>query len=155
MLDFDSVLTRGPPVPSSDNDEESDPDRPVFSLATGRYRHAKRYGGGKLSYSLPILILFKLYVIEADGTPAQASSSTALISRDRDGTVTTLRDSAAGMPFLIFSLRYSLLSPLLKGEFLQSRTFRGLETRAGLDPPSILQQGRAGVARGYGDDHRV
>jgi diphthamide biosynthesis protein 2 len=41
----------------------------------------------------------------------------------------------------------------LKGEFLQSRTFRGLETRAGLDPPSLLQQGRIGIARGYGDDH--
>lgn len=44
------------------------------------------------------------------------------------------------------------LSPIT-GEFLQSRTFRGLETRAGLDPPSILQQGRSGIARGYGDDH--
>jgi hypothetical protein len=42
-----------------------------------------------------------------------------------------------------------------KGEFLQSRTFRGLETRTGLDPPSVLEQGRSGIARGYGDDHRA
>jgi len=42
-----------------------------------------------------------------------------------------------------------------KGEFLQSRTFRGLEARAGLDPPSVLQQGRSGIARGYDDDHRA
>jgi len=42
-----------------------------------------------------------------------------------------------------------------KGEFLQSRTFRGLETRTGLDPPSVLQQGRSGIARGYDDDHRA
>jgi diphthamide biosynthesis protein 2 len=50
VLDFDEVLTRGPPVPSLDDDEEVDSDRPVFSLVTGRYRHAKRYGGRKLSY---------------------------------------------------------------------------------------------------------
>ncbi|KAH9016449.1 diphthamide biosynthesis protein [Lactarius pseudohatsudake] len=116
VLDFDQVLAREPPKHLlDDEDEDGDPDRPVFSLVTGKYRHAKRYG-------------------EDDPTPAQESTSSALILRDQDGTVTTLRDSAAG-------------------EFLQSRTFRGLETRAGLDPPSILQQGRSGIARGYGDDH--
>ncbi|KAH9161619.1 diphthamide biosynthesis protein [Lactarius sanguifluus] len=116
VLDFDQVLAREQPKHSSDDeDEDGDPDRPAFSLVTGKYRHAKRYG-------------------EDDPTPAQESTSSALILRDQDGTVTTLRDSAAG-------------------EFLQSRTFRGLETRAGLDPPSILQQGRSGIARGYGDDH--
>ncbi|KAH9051627.1 diphthamide biosynthesis protein [Lactarius deliciosus] len=113
VLDFDQVLAREPP--KHDEDEDGDPDRPAFSLVTGKYRHAKRYG-------------------EDDPTPAQGSTSSALILRDQDGTVTTLRDSAAG-------------------EFLQSRTFRGLETRAGLDPPGILQQGRSGIARGYGDDH--
>jgi len=118
VLDFDEVLTRGSPRSSPDNeDEESDPDRPLFSLVTGRYRHAKRYG-------------------EDDRTPAPTSSPSDLIIRDQDGTVATLKDSAAG-------------------EFLQSRTFRGLEARAGLDPPSILQQGRSGIARGYGDDHRA
>ena len=43
-----------PPVPSLDNDEEAGPDRPVFSLVTGRYRHAKRCGGGQLWYYCPI-----------------------------------------------------------------------------------------------------
>ncbi|KAI9451826.1 diphthamide biosynthesis protein [Lactarius psammicola] len=121
VLDFDQVLAREPPKHSSpdveEDDEDDDPDRPVFSLVTGKYRHAKRYGA-----------------TEDDPTPAQDPSSSALILRDQDGTVSTLRDSAAG-------------------EFLQSRTFRGLETRAGLDPPSILQQGRSGIARGYEDDH--
>jgi diphthamide biosynthesis protein 2 len=70
-----------------------------------------------------------------DPTPTQEpSSSSAIILRDQESTVSTLRDSAAG-------------------EFLQSRTFRGLETRAGLDFPSLLVQGRSGIARGYGDDH--
>ena len=31
---------------NEDSQEESDPDQPVFSLITGTYRHAKRYGGG-------------------------------------------------------------------------------------------------------------
>jgi len=48
MLDFDEVLTRGPLMTSPDDDEEADLDRPVFSLVTGRYRHAKRYGGESL-----------------------------------------------------------------------------------------------------------
>ncbi|KAI9461404.1 diphthamide biosynthesis protein [Russula earlei] len=117
VLNLEEVLTRRPPEPSLEEDEEEDLDRPVFSLVTGRYRQAKRYG-------------------ENDRTPVPTSSSSALILRDQDGTVTTLKDSAAG-------------------EFLQSRTFRGLEPRAGLDPPSVLQQGRSGIARGYGDDHRA
>ena len=48
VLDFEEVLARGPFKPSSDKDddiEEGDPDRPIFSLVTGKYRHAKRYGG--------------------------------------------------------------------------------------------------------------
>ena len=45
MLDFDEVLAHGPSNPSLDKDEDGDPDRPMFSLITGGYRHAKRYGG--------------------------------------------------------------------------------------------------------------
>jgi diphthamide biosynthesis protein 2 len=45
VLDFDEVIGRGPSKPSSDKDEEGDPDRPMFSLITGKFRHAKRYGG--------------------------------------------------------------------------------------------------------------
>jgi len=46
VLDFDQVLAREPPKHSPDGeDEDGDPDHPVFSLVTGKYRHAKRYGG--------------------------------------------------------------------------------------------------------------
>jgi diphthamide biosynthesis protein 2 len=58
------------------------------------------------------------------------------------------------MPFSLCA-QSTGLNRSFTGEFLQSRTFRGLETRTGLDPPSILQQGRTGIARGYGDDHRT
>jgi diphthamide biosynthesis protein 2 len=158
MLDFEEVLTRGPPVPSPDDNEEADTDRPEFSLVTGRYRHAKRYGG-ELPYALSSVFYFFLrqYVTEGDRMPAPeaaSSSSSALIPRDQGGTVTILRDSAAGMSFPLFAIRRTE-SFYLEGEFLQSRTFRGLETRAGLDPPSLLQQGRTGIARGYRDDHQA
>jgi diphthamide biosynthesis protein 2 len=59
VLDFDEVLARGSPKPFSDEDEEDDPDRPVFSLVTGRYRHPKRYGGGFLSYLRLFLFLIE------------------------------------------------------------------------------------------------
>jgi hypothetical protein len=51
VLDFNEVLARGPSKPSSDKgdeNEDEDPDRPIFSLVTGKYRHAKRYGGERL-----------------------------------------------------------------------------------------------------------
>ena len=37
------------------------------------------------------------------------------------------------------------------GQFLQERTFRGLEQKLGEHSPSILEQGRSGVAKGYGE----
>ena len=89
--------------------------------------------------------------------PAPPPSSSALVLRDQDDTVATLKDTAAGVPFFSSCDLPEALAELSsrKGEFLQSRTFRGLETRAGLDPPSVLQQGRSGIARGYDDDHRA
>jgi diphthamide biosynthesis protein 2 len=46
VLDFDQVLAREPRQhPRDEGDEGGDLDRPVFSLVTGKYRHAKRYGG--------------------------------------------------------------------------------------------------------------
>jgi hypothetical protein len=76
-----------------------------------------------------------------------------------DGTIATLQDTAAGVPFQVSLCatyqRLLLNRPLATANFWQSRTFRGLETRTGLDPPSFLQQGRSGIARGYDDDHRA
>jgi diphthamide biosynthesis protein 2 len=65
------------------------------------------------------------------------SSGSELILRNKEGTVIPLKDSAGGA-------------------FLQERAFRGLEVRAGMDAPSILEQGRSGVARKYAeDDHEL
>ncbi|KAA1470859.1 diphthamide biosynthesis protein [Dentipellis sp. KUC8613] len=128
VLDFDKLLARGAGLDSNangsgngnedaDEDEDEDPDRPMFSLVTGTYRHAKRYGDPE------------------DSTAAAVNGSMDVVLRNQDGTVATLKDSAAGA-------------------FLQSRTFRGLETRLGMDEPGVLEQGRSGIARGYTDDHR-
>ncbi|KAF9530121.1 diphthamide biosynthesis protein [Crepidotus variabilis] len=38
------------------------------------------------------------------------------------------------------------------GQFLQQRSYQGLEVRLGADAPSTLEQGRSGIARGYQDD---
>ncbi|KAJ7915659.1 putative diphthamide synthesis protein-domain-containing protein [Mycena leptocephala] len=117
VLDFEKLLaesraedTSEDPPPDSD-----DPDQPVFSLITGTYRHAKRFGGpdkGK------------------EALPNEPSSSVILRNQD---TAVALADSAAA-------------------HFFQERTFRGLETRVGEDAPSVLEQGRSGIARGYVDD---
>ncbi|KAI0723639.1 putative diphthamide synthesis protein-domain-containing protein [Fomitopsis betulina] len=65
----------------------------------------------------------------------QSGGSSAVVLRNQDNAVSVLKDSAGG-------------------QFLQDRTFRGLEARTGQDAPSILEQGRSGIARGYTDDHR-
>lgn len=36
-----------------------------------------------------------------------------------------------------------------KGEYLQARSFKGLERNNGPSEPSVLEQGRYGVAQGY------
>ncbi|KAJ7230710.1 putative diphthamide synthesis protein-domain-containing protein [Mycena pura] len=113
LLDESSVKAHPDFPPASD-----DTDRPVFSLVTGKYRHAKRFGGpdkGK------------------EAEPPDSSPSSSVVLRNQE-TAVVLQDSAAA-------------------EFFQQRTFRGLETRLGEDAPSVLEQGRSGIAKGYTDDH--
>ncbi len=97
--------------------DHDDIDQPIFSLVTGKYRHAKRYGDGNGS------------------STNEAGDASAIVLRNQDNALSKMDDSAAA-------------------QFLQTRTFQGLETRVGQDAPSLLEQGRSGIARGYGDDHR-
>ncbi|TCD70390.1 Diphthamide biosynthesis protein 2 [Steccherinum ochraceum] len=125
VLDFKEILSSSQQQKQQDvqsgedGTEPEDTDQPIFSLVTGKYRHAKRYGGPDTTTS-----------------PTDSSSpSSALTLRNQDTALSVLSDSASA-------------------QFLQNRTFRGLETRLGEDAPSVLEQGRSGIARGYGDDHR-
>ncbi|KAG2124801.1 putative diphthamide synthesis protein-domain-containing protein [Suillus clintonianus] len=117
VLDFEKLLAG-----DSENDigivaegNESDPDQPTFSLITGKYRQARRYG-------------------TQDNETSTEGTSAALTLRNQDGAISKLADSAAAL-------------------FLNSRSYQGLETKIGEDSPSVLEQGRSGIARGYSDDH--
>ncbi|PFH52498.1 hypothetical protein AMATHDRAFT_140010 [Amanita thiersii Skay4041] len=116
VLDFGKLLDgkKSGDVDESDMEQE-DPDQPAFSLVTGKYRHAKRYGG-KVT---PITEMQK------DGS--------AVVLRNQDNQLVKTDDSAAA-------------------QFLQSRTYRGLDPRIGEDAPGVLEVGRSGVARGYQTD---
>jgi hypothetical protein len=39
-------------------------------------------------------------------------------------------------------------------DFLHERSWQGLDQRLGQDAPSMLEQGRSGIARGYGEDEQ-
>jgi diphthamide biosynthesis protein 2 len=59
----------------------------------------------------------------------------ALVVRNQDGTVSRVVHTAAS-------------------EFMKNRSWRGLEQRTGQDDPSLLEQGRVGIARQYREvDH--
>ncbi|KAJ7231264.1 putative diphthamide synthesis protein-domain-containing protein [Mycena haematopus] len=116
FIPLQSDATTPDPPPDSD-----DPDQPVFSLITGTYRHAKRFG-----------LSSKVKETELHDVP-----SSSMILRNQD-TAVVLTDSAAEVS---------------SAQFFQERTFRGLEARVGEDAPSVLEQGRSGIAREYADDH--
>ncbi|GAA6004374.1 2-(3-amino-3-carboxypropyl)histidine synthase [Rhodotorula paludigena] len=95
--------------------ESDDGEKPVFSAATGTYRHPKRYNPKGVK--------------DADDLAAQAS---ALAIRDQSSAVSRVLGSAAG-------------------EYLASRSYKGLDPRYGQDAPAVLEMGReGGIARGYG-----
>jgi diphthamide biosynthesis protein 2 len=75
----------------------------------------------------------------------------AVVRRNQDTALATLADSAAGM-FTVFYFLFILMC--FQGQFLQGRDYKGLEARIGEDAPSVLEQGRSGIAKGYQDDHR-
>ncbi|KAH6903839.1 putative diphthamide synthesis protein-domain-containing protein [Coprinopsis sp. MPI-PUGE-AT-0042] len=116
VLDFAQLLESGSVEKPTEPDEDTD--QPQFSLVTGSYRHAKRYGPGAASSPNA----------QADGT------TDSLILQNQESTIAKmLPDSAAA-------------------QFLSERAYRGLVLRLGEDAPSVLEQGRSGIARGYQTD---
>ena len=106
----------------------------MFSLVTGQYRSAKRYGGEQTQ-------------------PESISGSSDVVLRNQDGTVAVMADSAGGTPIPLHNgLQLTDNSPPTPAQFLQARSFKGLETRIGQDAPSVLEQGRSGIARSYEED---
>jgi len=64
------------PLPVENVDSDEDGQQPEFSLVTGQYRKARRFGG----------------VV----SPASNEESSAVALRNSEGAVSVLRDSAAG-----------------------------------------------------------
>jgi diphthamide biosynthesis protein 2 len=122
----DTTPTNHPNTTSSDQDQDQptspDPDQPIFSLITGTYRHPKRYTDPKATTTTTTTTV---------GSP---QSNSALVLRNQSNTIARITDDSAAL------------------QFLQERTYRGLEPRVDEDGPSILEQGRSGIARGYQDD---
>ena len=141
---------RGPDDQDDNKDGEDNGDRPVFSLVTGTYRHPKRYGGGgEAFFSAPFLkltILSEDQQVQIGGTSSGAQS--AVILRNQDSAISQL-DIAAGQFSFTRVCSFAPLTVIFPGH---QRTYHGLDMRIGQDAPSILEQGRSGVARGYQDD---
>ncbi|KAH8813721.1 putative diphthamide synthesis protein-domain-containing protein [Flagelloscypha sp. PMI_526] len=101
--------------------DDSDDEEPQFSLTTGQYRHAKKYIDPS-SYG------------KGKKTEARTPSDGALIQRNSNDAIVQFQASSAA------------------AQFLQSREYQGLDPTAGsADGPSKLEQGRKGVAKGYGE----
>ena len=108
-----------------DEEAESDEDesnRPHFSLVSGSFAHRQTYRPHDALTSRSDRAL-----TQAD---VKTASSRTIAIRQNDGTLTRVLDSA---------------SPA----HLEGRAWKGLETRAGMDAPAALEEGRAGIARGY------
>ncbi|KAJ3764206.1 putative diphthamide synthesis protein-domain-containing protein [Lentinula raphanica] len=123
ILDFQKLLAeyggdRNAVSADDDVGDDRDEESPVFSLVTGKYRHAKRFGPATTS--------------DESSTMSTSTSASALVERSKENALSLLSNSAAG-------------------QYLQSRTYQGLDPRLGQDAPSALEQGRTGIARGYGD----
>ncbi|KIY44642.1 diphthamide biosynthesis protein [Fistulina hepatica ATCC 64428] len=69
---------------------------------------------------------------DGKNTTESTDENGAVTMRNREGALSRLPDSAAL-------------------QFFQQRSFRGLEARLAQDGPSILEQGRSGIAKGYSE----
>ncbi|KAJ3522799.1 hypothetical protein NMY22_g11733 [Coprinellus aureogranulatus] len=132
ILEFDQILRESGSISAVDEEKvgeedegqlsDQDPDQPVFSLVTGKYRHAKRYGDSATPTTTQ--------------TVDAGVDASSLVVRNQEDALVALPGSAAA-------------------QFLQKRTYQGLEVRLGEDEPSVLEQGRSGIARGYQTDKTV
>jgi diphthamide biosynthesis protein 2 len=69
--------------------------------------------------------------------------------------MTDATDLATKVQALAIRNEESALSTVLNsagGQFLATRMYKGLEPRYGQDAPSVMEQGRSGVARQYEGD---
>lgn len=110
---------------TTQDDDEEDSDRPVFSTITGKYRQAKRF---RSTLSTNISLKLNYNLIPTDKVaPTAESETSAVIIRNQDSTVSKLSGSAAGI-----YVQLALLShPLIFFNLLSSILARAFLSRAG------------------------
>lgn len=111
-------------------EEEEDDDRPHFSLISGTYVSRRKFNSTPTPASLP--------AAENGDQALQLATSNvgvkedAVVMRSATGELTTVLETA--------SIQH-----------LNKRVWKGLEQRLGMDEPSVLEEGREGIAKGYKD----
>lgn len=143
------------PFSASEASKSDDEDRPSFSLVTGKYRQAKRYDDSTclLDFSDP-----RINTILQTRLPQSPNSRKVAALSQHASRKTHWQSWAIALLVCRFTsvlVLYTDNHPLSIAHFLQSREYRGLDPRLGLDEPSVLEQGRSGIASVYRDvDHK-
>lgn len=150
-----------------EEDLEEDEDAPVFSSATGQYRHPKKYvqRGFKgeslfspLSWHVPLLTRGDCRCRRARLASDRARDPRPIFRRRSRAWFRSRCVVLARLPSSMWprTATYPLgnfcsLVPPCAGEYMAGRTYKGLEPRYGMDAPAQLEMGReGGIARGYG-----
>ncbi|GAC94944.1 predicted diphthamide biosynthesis protein [Pseudozyma hubeiensis SY62] len=113
-----------------DDDDDDDDDQPHFSLISGTYVHRRKFNTKPTTPALPSSEDVHLQLTtKPTGTGNQ---DRVVIRNPTTGELTTVLETA--------SIAH-----------LNKRGWKGLEQRLGMDEPSVLEEGREGIAKGYKD----
>ncbi len=116
-----------------DDDDDDDDDRPHFSLVSGTYVHRRKFhGNARTAGSLGGATDSADKAVQLASAQGGTQENSVVMRNAATGEVTTVLESA--------SLQH-----------VGKRAWQGLEQRIGLDEPSMLEEGRQGIAKGYKD----
>ncbi|KAJ9476306.1 2-(3-amino-3-carboxypropyl)histidine synthase subunit 2 [Pseudozyma hubeiensis] len=113
-----------------DDDDDDDDDQPHFSLISGTYVHRRKFNTKPTTPALPSSEDSNLQL--TTNPSANGNEDQVVIRNPITGELTTVLETA--------SIAH-----------LNKRGWKGLEQRLGMDEPSVLEEGREGIAKGYKD----
>lgn len=116
-----------------EEEDDDDDDRPHFSLVSGTYVHRRKFhGNSRTTHSLGGATDPADQALQLASAQGGTQENSVMMRNPATGEVTTVLESA--------SLQH-----------VGQRAWQGLEQRIGLDEPSMLEEGRQGIAKGYKD----
>ena len=137
---------------SSASDDDDDPERPIFSTITGKYRQAKRYGGKSRTENVVHFAQCSEQIKQAATMKAQIHllSSFEIKKTRLQGFQIVLQVKPSILKLSSFSLypRFPFRSILARALIPRF----GRQSRAGCTR-SLGTRRRSGIPRGYKDDH--